>query len=151
MYACDLILQLFMARITLELPKVFTFKTTLTVRVTDLNYGNHMSNEVYLSYMHEARMQYFGSLGFSEMNLAGVSVIMGDTAIVFKNECFYGDEVTLEVTAGGFGTKSFDLYYRFSKSQTGDLVCEAKTGMVCFDYAERKTVPVPQDFIKLAN
>lgn len=151
MYACRLILYSFMARIILELPNRFTFKIHLTVRVTDLNYGNHLSNEVYQSYMHEARMQFFGSFGYSEMNLAGVSVIMGDTAIVFKKECFYGDEITIEVAVAGFGTKSFDLYYRFSKTRSGELVCEAKTGMVCFDYAERKTVPVPEDFIRLAN
>lgn len=151
MYACGHIFTAFMARITLELPQIFTFTTYLTVRVTDLNYGNHLSNEVYQSYMHEARMQYFASFGYTEMNLAGVSVIMGDTAIVFKNECFYGDEITIEVTAAGIGTKSFDLYYRFTKTSSGVLVCEAKTGMVCFDYAERKTVPVPEDFIRLVN
>lgn len=140
-----------MARIKLELPENFSFKTQLTVRVTDLNYGNHMSNDVYLSYMHEARMQYLASLGFSELNLAGASVIMGDTAIVFKKECFYGDELTVEVAAAEFGTRSFDLYYRFSKTLTQALVCEAKTGMVCFDYTERKTVAVPAKFMKLAN
>jgi acyl-CoA thioester hydrolase len=140
-----------MARIKLELPKVFNFKTQLTVRVTDLNYGNHLSNDVYQSYMHEARMQYFARLGYSEMNLAGASVIMGDTAIVFKKECFYGDALTIEVAAADFGTKSFDLYYRFLKTSTGELVCEAKTGMVCFDYELRKTVAVPDVFIRLAN
>jgi acyl-CoA thioesterase FadM len=76
---------------------------------------------------------------------------MGDTAIVFKKECFYGDELTVEVAAAEFGTRSFDLYYRFSKTLTQELVCEAKTGMVCFDYTERKTVAVPAKFMKLAN
>ncbi|MES2560005.1 MAG: thioesterase family protein [Bacteroidota bacterium] len=140
-----------MSRITLALPVTFTFKTDLTVRVDDVNYGNHLSNHVYLSYMQEARMQYLGSFGYSEMDLAGVSVIMGDTAIVFKQECFYGDRLTIEVTASGFGSKSFELYYRFSKTQTGELVCEAKTGMVCFDYSERKSVPVPEAFILLVK
>lgn len=140
-----------MARIKLELPETFNFQTQLTVRVTDLNYGNHLSNDVYQSYMHEARMQYFASMGYSEMNLAGVSVIMGDTAIVFKKECFYGDALTIEVVASDFGSRSFDLYYRFKKTGSGEPVCEAKTGMVCFDYTHRKTVAVPDDFIRLVN
>ncbi|MES2780269.1 MAG: thioesterase family protein [Bacteroidota bacterium] len=140
-----------MARIKLDLPENLTFKMHLIVRVTDLNYGNHMSNEVYLSYMHEARMQYFASFGYSEMNVGGASIIMGDAAIVFKKECFYGDQLTIELTAAGFGAKSFELYYRFFKTQTGELVCEAKTGMVCFDYTERKTVNIPEDFVRLAS
>ncbi len=138
-----------MARIKIQLPDTFTFSTSLNVRVSDLNYGNHLSNDVYLSFMHEARMQYFASMGYSELNLAGTSVIIGDTAIVFKQECFYGDELTIEVVASEFGSRSFDLYYRFTKTKDGSLVCEAKTGMVCFDYTTRKTTNVPQEFISL--
>jgi acyl-CoA thioester hydrolase len=123
-----------------------SFKTEMTVRISDLNYGNHLSNDVYLSYMHEARMQFFAQFGYTEMDLAGASVIMGDTAIVYKQESFYGDVLTIEITASEFGPRSFDLYYRFSKKATGTLVCEAKTGMVCFDYTTRKTVEVPAAF-----
>jgi acyl-CoA thioester hydrolase len=135
-----------MARIQLTLPTHFAFSMNITVRVADLNYGNHLSNDVYLAYMHEARMQYFASMGYSEINLAGTSVIMGDTAIVYKQECFYGDELTIEVVAAEFGSRSFDLYYRFTKSKNKSLVCEAKTGMVCFDYGNRKTTEVPTAF-----
>ena len=138
-----------MARLKLHLPKQFIFKTEISVRISDINYGNHLSNDVYLSYMLEARMQFFAHFGFSEMDLAGASVIMGDTAIVFKKECFYGDILTIEVTASDFGSRSFDLYYRFTKKGTNELACEAKTGMVCFDYKERKTVDVPEVFRKL--
>lgn len=135
-----------MARIKLDLPHNLSFAMELTVRISDLNYGNHLSNDSYLSYMHEARMQFFAHYGYSEMDLAGTSVIMGDTAIVYKQECFYGDVLIIEVGAAAFGGRSFDLYYRFSKKATGTLVCEAKTGMVCFDYVSRKTVDVPAAF-----
>jgi YbgC/YbaW family acyl-CoA thioester hydrolase len=140
-----------MSRIKLELPDFFPFNTTITVRISDLNYGNHLSNDVYLSYMHEARMRFFAYLGFTEMDLAGVSVIMGDSAIVYKQECFYNDELLIEVTAADFGTRSFDLYYRFSKTSDKSLVCEAKTGMVCFDYDQRKTVAIPGAFLSAFN
>ncbi|MDZ4668296.1 MAG: thioesterase family protein [bacterium] len=137
-----------MARIKLDLPNAFNFKVSMPVRVSDLNYGNHLANHVYLEMMQEARMQFFGQFGYSEKDLAGVSVIMGDTAIVYKQECFYGDVLNIEVCAANFGVRSFDLYYRFSK-QDNSLVCEAKTGMVCFDYIARKTVEVPEVFRSL--
>jgi acyl-CoA thioester hydrolase len=137
-----------MARLKLDLPTHFNFSTLIKVRIGDLNYGNHLSNDVYLAYMHEARMQYFESLGYSEMNLAGTSVIMGDSALVYKGECFYGDELKIEVAAAEFGSRSFDLYYRMTKVANNQLVCEAKTGMVCFDYNIRKSTNVPQDFIQ---
>jgi YbgC/YbaW family acyl-CoA thioester hydrolase len=134
-----------MARIKLVLPEKFSFKTSIPVRISDLNYGNHLANHVYLEMMQEARMQYLAQWNWSEKDLAGVAVIMGDTAIVYKQECFYGDVLTIAVIAAEFGQRSFDLYYRFTK-QDGSLVCEAKTGMVCFDYVNRKTVAVPEEF-----
>jgi acyl-CoA thioesterase FadM len=71
---------------------------------------------------------------------------MGDVAIVYKQECFYGDILTIEVGVADIGLRSFDLLYRFLKRDES-LVCEAKTGMVCFDYVARKTVNVPEEFI----
>lgn len=135
-----------MARIVLDIPAVLPFNIQLKVRISDLNYGNHLSNDVYLAMMHEARMQYFKSMGYSEMDLAGASVIMGDSAIVYKSECFYGDEINIAIGAADIGAKSFDLYYRFTKNESNILVAEAKTGMVCYDYNLRKTVAVPVDF-----
>jgi acyl-CoA thioesterase FadM len=82
------------------------------------------------------------------MNLAGCSVIMGDSAIVYKAECFYGDELLIEVAASDFGKRSFDLYYRLTKVNTNILVAEAKTGMVCFDYNDHKTVNIPEAFLQ---
>jgi acyl-CoA thioester hydrolase len=138
-----------MARVKLELPEQFVFSTTITVCIDDINYGNHLSNDAYLKYMHEARMRFFQHWDYTEMNLAGTSVIMGDVVIVFKAECFYGDELNIAVTAGEFSKKSFDLYYKFTNAKTGVLVCEAKTGMVCFDYTTRKTADVPSTFKQL--
>lgn len=136
-------------RIKLNLPEQFIFSTLMEVRIADINYGNHLSNDAYLKYMHEARLRFFSHLGYSEMDLAGVSVIMGDCAIVFKQECFYGDVLEVEVTAAEFSARGFDLYYRFTNHQTRALVCEAKTGIVCFDYQSRKTVDVPAAFQNL--
>jgi acyl-CoA thioesterase FadM len=50
-----------MARIKLTLPSAFGFKTQIPVRIQDLNYGNHVSNDAILSIMHEARMQYLNT------------------------------------------------------------------------------------------
>jgi acyl-CoA thioester hydrolase len=135
-----------MTRIKLQLPANFSFSVTIPVRISDLNYGNHVANHVYLEMMQESRMQFFAQFGYSEKDLAGVGVIMGDVAIVYKQECFYGDILTIEVGVADIGLRSFDLLYRFLK-QDESLVCEAKTGMVCFDYVARKTVNVPEEFI----
>jgi acyl-CoA thioesterase FadM len=143
-----------MARIKVDLPEHFAFSTTIPVRITDLNYGNHVGNDTILSMIHEARVQYLQQLGYGELNLAGVGVIMSDVAIEFKSELFYGDEVIASVAAGDLTKIAFDLYYKLEK-RSGDntvLVAAAKTGMVCFDYSKKKVAAIPEEVaVKLKN
>lgn len=135
-----------MARIKLVLPEHFSFSTSIPVRITDLNYGGHVGNDAILSLVHEARMQYLKSFGFSELQFDSASLIMSDAGIEFKSEAFYGDTLTVAVTAGEFSRVGFDLFYRFTKmdGEKEVLVALAKTGMICFDYTARKVVAVPE-------
>lgn len=132
-----------MARIKLELPETFTFSTLLPIRITDLNYGGHVGNDTILSLIHEARMQFLKHYGYSELDMAGVGLIMGDVAIEFKNELFYGSKLRVYVTAFDFGRVGFDLAYMLVKEEDEQTVALAKTGMICFDYERRKVVSVP--------
>jgi acyl-CoA thioester hydrolase len=139
-----------MARIKLVLPEHFSFTTSIPVRITDLNYGGHVGNDAILSLIHEARMQYLKSLGYSELQFDVVSLIMSDAGIEFKSEAFYGDIIKAQVTAGEFTRVGFDLFYKFTKQveEKEVVVALAKTGMICFDYKARKVVPVPEAAIK---
>lgn len=128
------------------LPAHFSFTTEIPVRITDLNYGGHVGNDAILSLVHEARMQYLKSFGFSEMQFDTASLIMSDAGIEFKSEAFYGDVLTIAVTAGEFSRVGFDLFYKFTKTDVDRevVVALAKTGMICFDYTARKVVAVPE-------
>lgn len=136
-----------MARVKLVLPDTFSFSTRIPIRITDINYGGHTGNDTILSLIHEARMQFLKSFGYTELEIEGVGLIMGDVAIEFKSEVFYGDVLTVHVTASDFSRASFDIYYKLLKND-GELVALAKTGMVCFDYGSKKIVSVPQAFRK---
>jgi len=134
-----------MARIKIDLPPGFSFETEIPVRITDLNYGKHVGNDTVLSIIHEARVRYLASLGYTEMNLEGVGLIMADTAIEFKKEIFYPSTLRVAVTAGDFSRVGFDLYYeiRIVEGEKTTVAVAAKTGMVCFDYEKRKVAAVP--------
>lgn len=136
-----------MPRIKLELPSAFPFSTKIPVRITDLNYGGHVGNDSILTFLHEARIQFLKNAGYSELDFAGVGMIMSDAVIEFKNELFYGDELIASVAAGEFSKVGFDLFYKLEKEQNNTiiLVAVAKTGMVCYDYQKKKVVSVPEE------
>jgi len=134
-----------MARVNIHLPDTFSFTCRIPVRITDLNYGGHAGNDTVLSIIHEARMQYLQSLGYTEMQFAGTGMIMVDVAIEFKSELFYGDVVIAAVTADGISRIGFELFYKLEKETGGKkvLVAAAKTGMICYDYSAKKIVSLP--------
>ena len=143
-----------MARVKIDLPKNFSFEVIIPIRITDLNYGNHVGNDTILSILHEARVQYFKSFGYGELDFGGLGLIMSDVAIEFKSEIFYGEKIIASVTATDFSKVSFEVYYKLEKENnhevTADkrtLVALAKTGMVCYDYSQKKIAPIP-DHVK---
>ena len=131
-----------MARIKLSLPSDFLFKTIIPVRITDLNYGNHLANDKVLSIVHEARVQFLNHFGWSEMDLAGVGIIMADVGIEYKNQAFYNDQLEIEMTIGDFTRVSFDIFYKITCQDK--LIAKVKTGIVTFDYHTNKVVEVPE-------
>ena len=139
-----------MPRIKLTLPDRFLFSAQIPIRITDLNYGAHVGNDTILTLMHEARVQFLQSLGYRELNLAGVGLIMGDAAIEFRNQLFYGTHLKVQLAASDFTRVGFDLYYRLliEGEGTETEIAVAKTGMVCFDYSIKKVVSVPEVAIK---
>jgi YbgC/YbaW family acyl-CoA thioester hydrolase len=143
-----------MERIRLSIPSIFIFSTYLTIRITDLNYGGHVGNDSFLSLIHEARLQFLKHYGYSELEFAGTGLIMADAAIEFKKELNYGDVIKVSVAANGFDNLGFDIFYQLEivTDDKNILAGKAKTGMVCFDYANKKRVAIPQEAIeKLRN
>lgn len=135
-----------MSRIKLEFQGQIVFKTTLNIRVSELNYGNHLGNDSLLGLMQEARVGYFNSLGQTEKNFYGVGIIMSDVAVIYKSEGFAGNEISFELALHDFSSKGFDIYYNLYNQTTDKLLAIAKTGIVCFDYEQRKTVNLPRPF-----
>lgn len=140
-----------MERIKLTLTDSYSFYTLIPIRITDLNYGGHVGNDVFLSLVHEARQQFLKSFGLSELDFAGASLIMADAAIEFKKELLYGDTVKISVAATGFDKLGFDLHYLLEVEKEGKMVVagKVKTGMLCFDYKTKKLVAVPEEALKL--
>src|SRR5450631_1666945 len=101
-----------MSRIKIDLPEYFSFSTSFAVHITDLNYGAHVGNDKVLSFLHEARVRYLQSFGYTELNMEGVSMIMADAALIFKNEMYYGDELLISIQPVEFNRVGFDLIYK---------------------------------------
>ena len=136
-----------MPRIKIEIPEKFLFKTEISVRISDIiNYGGHLGNDSLLSIIHEARVRFLKHLGYSESDVEGSGIIMNDAAIQYKAESFYGDELLIEVGVIDFSKIGCDIVYRITNSDNKKEIALAKTGIVFFDYENKKVAPLPEKF-----
>jgi len=139
-----------MNRIKIQLPAVFSFSTTLSVRITDLNYADHLGNDIVLSILHEVRQQYLLSKGFKELNINGFGLIMADAVVEYKKEIKYADKLIVSVVATDFDKIGFDFYYKIEIDNSAELILavRAKTGMVLYDYSQKKKVTCSEELMK---
>lgn len=133
-------------RIKISVPDKVVASLTIPVRITDINYGNHLGNDALISIIHEARVQWLRQLGYTELNIENTGIIMSDLAVEYKNESFYGDELKIVLAVGDISSVSFELYYHIF-NQHNTEIAKAKTGLVFYDYAAKKVVAIPGKFL----
>lgn len=134
-----------MARIKIEVPENTMASFHIPVRITDINYGNHLGNDAFVSIVHEARMQWLHQYGYTELDIEGTGLIMSDLAVEFKSESFYGDVVEANISAGEISRAGFELYYQLFVTRNNEriLLANVKTGMISYDYKAKKVVAIP--------
>jgi acyl-CoA thioester hydrolase len=135
-----------MGRIKFGMPSVFIFKTTIDIRIGDINYGGHLANDAILALAHEARLRFLASYNYSEKDVEGLGLIMSDAAIIYKNEAFQGDKLSIEVAIDDINRLGFDLYYRIINEQKNKEIAHVKTGLVFLNYNTHKIAGTPENF-----
>lgn len=132
-----------MPRIKLQPLAAYPFAYEIAVRTTDLNYGGHLGNDRLLALLHEARVAFLATHGWTELDCGGVALIMGDAVVHFLGEAYAGDRLRVEVAAGEPTRAGFRLYYRATRPADGAPIALAETGLVCYDYATKRMVLLP--------
>jgi acyl-CoA thioester hydrolase len=103
----------------------------------------HVNNAVFLTYVESARVAFLQHLGAAP-TLDELGIIVARIEIDFRAPIRFGDEVEVTAQVSRFGDKSFDLDHELSVA--GEVVAEAKTVLVTFDYSRREPVPIPDEW-----
>jgi len=137
-----------MARLKIEHPQKVDYSCLLDVRITDMNYGGHVGNDRFLSYLHEARVNWLSSLGYSELDIEGVGLVMNEAMLQYKNQLFFPDRIRCDVTVTGISRMGFELVYHIWSESQQKTILLGQTGQVFYDYRQKKLASTPQAFRK---
>ena len=96
-------------------------------------------------------LRFFRSLGYDELDVDGVGIVVADMALQYKSEAFHGETLAFEMTPDDFNKYGCDLVWRISDKASGREVARGKTGVMFFDYTARKAALVPPAFAAKAG
>jgi acyl-CoA thioester hydrolase len=124
----------------------YNFYRALTVRVNDLNYGNHVGHQNFFAFFQEARVAYLNQFGYSELDLGGCGMILAEAGCKYKQALLLNDKVRVACAVVEFKSKRFTMAYQIERDQ---IVCaEGFTINLGFDYQSNKVVRLPEEFIR---
>ena len=143
-----------MARLKIDIPTQHLLTTIhLPIRISDINYGNHVGNSAFVALIHEARVQWLQQHQLSELDCGGVGMIMSNLSVVFKNEAFYGDTLAIGIFIAETTTISFELVYQITttRNEKTIIIAQATTTMVCYNYGLKKVATIPDSLKEAIN
>lgn len=136
-----------MARLQLDFSQQqFRYQTPMTVRSTDINAANHLSNDAMISMISEARARFLFDHGIRETAESGPGIIVTDLATMYRAEAHARDKLLFEVGVMDFNRYGGDIIFRITRPADATLIALAKSGFVFFDYALGKVTAMPVEF-----
>lgn len=130
---------------TITPPDGFRHHTPIQVRWGDMDAMGHVNNATYLTYLEQARIQYFGELLQMNAALSKPGFIMARVVLDYKLPLAAADDVHVFTRIVRFGTKSFDTE-QWIVCRTGEglaIAAQALVTVVAFDYQANRSVPLP--------
>ena len=131
-----------MGRVEVDFAGPVLFTCELEVRVSDLNYGNHLGHDSLVSLLHEARVRFFARHGMAELDVDGLATMIVSLAVRYRGEAFLGDRLAIAIAAGEIGSRAVELRYRIVRSD-GRHIADAATSLVLYDRVAARVGRVP--------
>jgi acyl-CoA thioester hydrolase len=127
----------------------FHFYHLIEVRYGDLDPQGHVNNGKFLTYMEQGRVFYFKQLKLWEGgSFLNFGIILADVQITFRKAIQFGDPVRVGVCISRIGNKSMTSEYRIEDAQDGSEFATGVSVLVAFDYQNKHSVPIPEEWRK---
>jgi acyl-CoA thioester hydrolase len=124
----------------------FHFYHPTEVRYGDLDPQGHLNNAKHLTYFEQARVMYVVELGIfgKDQSFMEIGMIVADIHISYHMPVHWGDPITVGVRTSKLGNKSMAIEQAILNAETGAVYSSGTIIAVAFDYAAKKTIPIPQ-------
>lgn len=124
----------------------FPVVTRVKIRFRDIDAFGHVNNAVYFTFMEMARVDYFTRMGLRTNDLPRPFFIVAAASCQYKAPIQLHTALAVQVRVSRLGKASFDMEYHLVDEATGQLLATGHTTQVVFDYTEKRSVPMPDEW-----
>jgi acyl-CoA thioester hydrolase len=126
----------------------YSFQYHTSLKIRDINYANHLSNDAVVGLINEARIDMFNKIGCTEGALGdpGTGIVIADLVVNYKKQGYLGDEISIHSDIDEIEQKGFRIFYKIQRAD--ELLVLAETGVVVYDYQAEKIATVPKVFLE---
>ena len=122
----------------------FTVLHEIHPRFRDTDAMGHINNAVYVTYLEVGRQVYWAAFDQGS-DYRRVPFILAHVSCDFRSEALVSEVLEVGIRCDWIGTKSFGFVYEIREKTSGRVVVEATTVQVCYDYAAKRSLPMPDE------
>ena len=130
----------------IEIPEVkkLVYEMRFPVRWGDMDAMGHVNNTVYFRYLETARIEWMVSVGCNP-DPRGQGPVIVNAFCNFIRQLEYPGDILAKHYAANPGRTSFDTFITLERAdQPGVLYATGGATTVWIDYAQQKSVPLPE-------
>lgn len=123
----------------------FEHEISIVTRWGDMDALGHINHAKYLTYMENARIDYYASFGFGRMRQEqNPSIILGGMTIDYIYQLTHPSSLIICHRIDRVGLKSFDFLGAIFQENQDHPACTGLFKVISFNYQAQQTVEVPQ-------
>ncbi|TND07713.1 MAG: acyl-CoA thioester hydrolase [Bacteroidetes bacterium] len=127
----------------------FRHKTSIQIRFKDIDALGHVNNANHATYIESARVSYFDEVIGTDIDWEKSGLILARIEIDYKQPILLHDKLLVYTACTRIGSKSMELSHRLVKEAHGaeTEMASGKSVVVTFNYAEKKAIEIPAEWV----
>ena len=126
------------------------FQMKLAPRWRDLDAFNHVNNSNFLTYLEEARIQWFASLG-KEWLSDSMMPLLAAAQVNYKLPIPYPSQIAIKLYADRVGNTSVTVGHRIESADGATLYSDGNVVLVGIDPRSGRPIPLPDSIRAMAS
>jgi len=126
------------------------FQMPIELRWRDLDAFNHVNNANFLTYLEEARIRWFESIGDPWVTDT-FAPLLAAVQMNYRLPIPYPGTLMVELVTERIGTTSLTIGHRIASADGATLYADGHAVLVWIDRASQRPIPLPEPLLRAAS